>query len=330
MKQLLVILCCVFFSFNQIKAQSPMQEFWALNQNVFLLDQAAPTIIPSFAFSLRKLRRSYTGFSIKVRRRTDNAEANVAFDGSGIVSTNSEVTVTAVGSSALTLGSKINFSTFKGVQRLFVTTWYDQGINAYHALQTTASSQPELLMNTSGAGSTKPSLSFNGSLFLRINQPIQNIVASGVNGTFLLGLRTTSNTNHFAFGYRNSSTDWRWAFHINWSDGYCYFDAAEVCCATSRSYVNSANVNAWKQYSFIRGTTYKTARLSGVATVISSSSAPSATQTGGQFDIGSTFNKPTSDGMFQGNMTEVIMFPTDLSITILNPLEQNQIKYWNL
>ncbi len=48
----------------------------------------------SVAFSLRKLSSSYTGPAIKVRRSSDNAEANVAFDGSGAVSASSVVTFT--------------------------------------------------------------------------------------------------------------------------------------------------------------------------------------------------------------------------------------------
>lgn len=324
-----LFICFTFFS-QQLLAQSPIQQFWALNQNQFILDQIAPVKNASFAYSLRKLRRSYTGFSIRIRRGTDNAEADVAFDSKGIVSTNSNVTVTAAGTSGLTLGTVLNFSTFKGVQQLFVSIWYDQGLNAYHALQTTTSIQPELLLNTAGASSTKPSISYVGTKYLQINQPIENIVASGVNGTFIMALKSTSNSNHFAFGYRNAVTDWRWTFHVNWSDGNCYFDAAEVCCAVNRSFVNSANVNVWKQYSFIRGTSYKTARVSGVSTALNNSSATSTTQTGGQFYIGSSFGKPTTDGTFQGNMSEVIMLPTDLSIALLNPLENNQISYWNL
>lgn len=330
MSKLLSLFILLFFFSQSASTQSPIQQFWALNQNHFILDQIAPVKNASFAYSLRKLRRQYNGFSVKVRRGTDNAEADVAFDSKGIVSTNSNVTVTAAGTSGLTLGTVINFSTFKGVQQLFVTTWYDQGLNAYHALQTSTTIQPELLLNTAGAASTKPSISFVGTKYLQINQPIQNIVANGINGTFLMALKSTSNSNHFAFGYRNSATDWRWTFHINWSDGNCYFDAAEVCCAANRSFVNSASVNVWKQYSFIRGTSYKTVRLSGVSTSLNNSSAASTSQTGGQFYIGSSFGKPTSDNTFQGNVSELIMVPIDLSITVLNPIEINQISYWIL
>jgi len=48
----------------------------------------------SVAFSLRKLSSSYSGPAVKVRRSSDNAEAIVAFDGSGAVSASSLVTLT--------------------------------------------------------------------------------------------------------------------------------------------------------------------------------------------------------------------------------------------
>jgi hypothetical protein len=325
--KVLYLLLIVFILSNKINAQSTQQMFWALNQSPqYLLDIAAPTSNASFAYSLRKLRRAYNGFSIKVRRGTDNAEGNIAFDAAGIVSTNSNVTVTAKGSSTLTVGSVINFNTFKGIQQLFVTTWYDQGFNAYNAVQTATANQPELTMNTA-AGGLKPSISFNGSYYLVINQPIENIVSSGLSGTFLLALKTTINSAQFAFGYRNSATDWRWTMHLNWSDGNCYFDAAEVCCATYRSFNNSANVNFWKQYSFIRGTGYKTIRVSDT-TKIDSAAAPSITQTGGQFYIGYSYG--ISSGLFQGFMSEVLMFPKNFPLFALKPLEYNQINYWKL
>jgi hypothetical protein len=48
----------------------------------------------SAAYSLRKLSSSYNGFALKIRRSSDNAEANLAFDGSGVVSNASLATLT--------------------------------------------------------------------------------------------------------------------------------------------------------------------------------------------------------------------------------------------
>ncbi|MEO8473000.1 MAG: hypothetical protein ABI477_12440 [Chryseolinea sp.] len=57
------------------------------------------------AFSLRKLSSTYSGYAIKVRRSADNAEANVAFDGSDGTSASSMVTFTAGVAVGSTLGN---------------------------------------------------------------------------------------------------------------------------------------------------------------------------------------------------------------------------------
>lgn len=238
----IVFLVLICFS-RYAAAQTPIQKFWGLNQNIYLLDQTAPHSVPSFAYSLRKLRRSYTGFSIRVRQGTDNAEADVAFDGTGIVSVNSMVTIVSPGSSSLSTGSKMTLASFKGSQQLFVPIWYDQGSNGYDAVHTNTIRHPELQLNTAGTGNTKPSIYFNGDYFLKIEQPIQNIVADGIKGTFFTALKVTQNTRQFSFGHRKDG-EWRWTMHLNWAVGssgveYAYFDAGEVCCTNDRRFDNS-------------------------------------------------------------------------------------------
>ncbi|MEP6673888.1 MAG: hypothetical protein ABJA78_01990 [Ferruginibacter sp.] len=57
------------------------------------------------AFSLRKLSSSYTGPAVKVRRSSDNAEANVAFDGSGGLTASSLVSFTPGVAVSSTIGT---------------------------------------------------------------------------------------------------------------------------------------------------------------------------------------------------------------------------------
>jgi len=84
------------------------------------------------AYSTRKLSTSYAGFALKVRRASDNAEANVAFDGSGTVSASSVLTVTVAGT-GLAVNATLSFSSFYASTNCFVTTWYDQSGNARNA-----------------------------------------------------------------------------------------------------------------------------------------------------------------------------------------------------
>lgn len=295
----------------------------------YVLDETTQS--PSFAYSLRKLRSSYLGFAVRVRRSSDNAEANVSFDANDVVSANSSVTITAIGTSSLTIGQVLNYNTFRGATTLFVTTWYDQGLNAYHATQTNNTLQPTLVLNTASPSNLLPSILYDGTApadFLSVGQPIQNITTNGINGSFMLVCRPTQNQNQLSFG-TSLPSNWRWAVHLNWSDGFCYFDASEVCCAPNRRFLNTANINSYRQYSFIRGATYKTALLNNNVTALNNSSAVSTAQTGGNFLLGSWSGSPASTGFF-GNTSEIIMFPTDLTTAQIAPVISNQMLFWGL
>ena len=323
MKKYIYSLVLTLISLTSFSQSLPANRYHA----PYILDQVAGT--PSFAYSLRKLSRGYTGYAIKIRRSSDNAEAEVRFNNKDIVGSDSNVEVSATGGSGITIGQVMTFAAFVGTSHIYVSKWYDQGVNAYHAVQTNTSLQPQLVLNSAGASNSLPSIVYNGDAYadhLVVNQPIQNLINNGVNGSFLMVGKATQNTNQHSFGMRNEATNWRWSMHINWSDGYCYFDASEVCCATNRRFYNASSINIYKQYSFVRGSNYKTVRLNNTATALNNSSGASYTQTGGAFYLGS-WNTSTAKG-FYGNTTEVILFPKDLAVTILNTLEVDQMNFW--
>jgi hypothetical protein len=109
----------------------------------------APLLLDTYpgaaaAYSLRKLSENYLGFSIQVRRSSDNAVADIGFDGDGNLNT----------------GALLSFC---GAGNGFVTTWYDQSGNARNASQATALNQPQIV--SSGVVlnvNSKPSISFDG------------------------------------------------------------------------------------------------------------------------------------------------------------------------
>jgi hypothetical protein len=89
---------------------------------VFFLDLFQNAAV---AFSLRKLRPSYTGSVIRVRRSSDNAELDIGFV--------ENVLDTA------------SLTAFCGLGNGFVKTWYDQSYNVYNATQTTLENQPQIV-----------------------------------------------------------------------------------------------------------------------------------------------------------------------------------------
>jgi hypothetical protein len=100
------------------------------------------------AYSFRKLRAGYTGNAIRVRRSSDNTETNIGF-------VNGQLDTATL-------------LTFCGVGNGFVTTWYDQSGNAKNLIQTTALSQPSIVV--SGAlilRNSKPYFEVSSTQFLR-------------------------------------------------------------------------------------------------------------------------------------------------------------------
>ena len=120
------------------------------------------------AYSLRKLRTAYSGSAIRVRRSSDNAEQNIGFV-SNVLDTASLLTFCGAGSG-------------------YITTWYDQSGNGRNTTQSTATSQPMIIV--AGALVTrggKPALSFF--------DPIANLNNSLINST--IGF-PVNNVSHFA------------------------------------------------------------------------------------------------------------------------------------
>lgn len=113
------------------------------------------------AYSLRKLKKTYTGSAIRVRRSSDNAEQDIAFTGG-------QLNTTALLS-------------FCGVGNGFVTTWYDQSGNAKNLVQTGAAQQPNIVVS--------------GALITRNSKPYIQIV-NGTNFVFSTDLVTTNGTNY--------------------------------------------------------------------------------------------------------------------------------------
>ena len=130
------------------------------------LDQiSAPS---AAAFSLSKLRAAYTGSAVRVRRSSDNAEANIGFTANGDLDT--AALLAHVGSGASDNG--------------FVTTWYDQSGNGRDVTQATAANQPQIVSN--GAIETqngRPMPLFDGTDFLSFQGVHDQLWSLAVVGT---------------------------------------------------------------------------------------------------------------------------------------------------
>jgi hypothetical protein len=97
------------------------------------------------AYSVRKLDKDYTGYCMKVRRASDDAEADIGFDSNGDLDTAA-------------------IATHCGASAGYVSVWYDQaniGGTANNATQSTPSEQPQIYNGTAVITENgKPALDF--------------------------------------------------------------------------------------------------------------------------------------------------------------------------
>ena len=169
-----------------------------------------------FAFSLQKINSNYSGPALKIRRTEDNVEANIAFNSSNQVDTDSSITITNGSSAATTLGGLL---TEGGNNNARVVTWYDQeGSN--NATQPTLPNQPKFATN--GALITvdgKPEIQFNSSDQTSLILP-ENCM-SGLSALSFFNVHTPSSNADTIFSARLGS-DTTIIFENYYFNGYTW------------------------------------------------------------------------------------------------------------
>lgn len=317
----IIIFWQIIYSISANSQGLPMHRYNPYS--VYVLDKVASA--PSIAYSFRKLRKNYAGRACQVRGGTTGVIFDLDFDATGFVSQSSNCYVTTAGT-GYSLGQTVPFSTILASDpTMYVVQMYDQSLNGWNAIQPTTSKQPSLAFNWSG----NPKISFfcNGSTGLYVAKGLTQIVNSnGINGTLFLSIYNTNNTvGVLSFGGR-SSTDWRWSFHLNWSDGNIYFDAGEVCCAAYRSYVNTNN--AWHQFTFVRSTSQKIIVKAGAQTVWPQTATGTFSGSSAYWGVGAippdSHNTSSFTSGFFGYIIEYIVFPTSMGSTEYNFIGNNE------
>lgn len=279
---------------------------------VYLLDE---TGLGSAAFALsasRLLRDAYTGPSMRVRRSSDNAEADVGFS-SGSVSLSSPV-------SNLSGGSGSTLSDWSGSDSVFCKILYDQSGNGRDFEMTTTANQPRLVNGgTLEVQGTRACLYFDGSNdYLAINSSDASAVESIMNAdtSAALVVNTLGGVG-MVFGKRSGSNARCFAVLTGWS-------------STQWTYTLE-NVNVWttgisdtghKIIGFHRSGTSVSARANG--SLSSSFTVSSGSSSGLTYEI----NSATSPE--QMRFQELVIWPSALSATPIGTLESNQNSHYSV
>ena len=232
----------------------------------------------NLVYSVRKVVPTYTGYACRIRRSSDDAEADISFDSSNKISTSSVATLVADGSTS-TLG------TFTDSTDAFVVDWYNQCRNT----------------NTVTIGDTGTIRS------LRTDNKLS------LSGDFTITLTVTTN---FSGGYGNGAA--LWIMHglesnATTGDGIAIENNAGARGGYLKCYINGSTITASGGKLTTTSTeTFVISRSSGTVTfsrggvsqgTVSNSDAISVTANtyfGG--------NQDASDGLSSGNTFTVSAF----------------------
>lgn len=271
------------------------------------------------AYSLRKLRAAYAGSAIRVRRSSDNAETDIGFTLSGDLDL-----------SALT--------DFVGTDSGYITTWYDQSGNGSNATQTTAASQPAIIL--SGVLQTidgKPAIKYDGT------DDALRFSRGSIGGDF------TILANYSAVAGIGPSTNTQWYQHAGLVDmevsgtandfGTSIDNTGNIFAGTGNPdrsiYISSPGYNDLRMHwmAFTR------TQSSGYYNLYTEQGSRSGPDSGGAGNTGSlTDGGFVSIGQKQSGTTytlngyipEVIVYTSVLSDANRKTLQQNAARYWNV
>lgn len=141
---------------------------------------------PLNAYALRKIRSAYSGSAIRVRRSSDNTEADIGFTGAGVVDEAALLSHVGAGDG-------------------YITKWYDQGTGAVDFAQTTTGLQPQIA--ASGVVhkvNGLPAVKFSGAQYLSHSTPA--LFAASAVTTLLVHTAPATAASQAVFGEDNNGT----------------------------------------------------------------------------------------------------------------------------
>lgn len=244
----------------------------------------------SVAYSLRKLRTAYTGSAIRVRRASDNAEQNIGFVGGNL--------------------DTAALLSFCGSGSGFVTTFYDQSGNGKNNVQSSAGSQPRIVL--SGALETlnsKPTINYLSNTFT--GTPLQDVTAQSI---FTVAQVVTYNQLQSLISFDHSSLGFGpWIRSISPN----YWRTPSTSPTDSYDFTNVSNM-------YFNSNLHTTTNNFLNPHILSSFAASALTRKFGISDV--TF----LSRWFLGKMSECIVYPTSQESGFKSGIESNMSTHYSI
>ena len=244
----------------------------------------------SVAYGMRLLSSSYTGSSIQVRRSSDNTTLDIGFTASGDLDT-------------------VSLKAFTGTGNAFVTTWYDQSGNtpSRNLTQTTAINQPSIISGgVISRQHARPSIKFtNAPAFNSLNLSTNMTTVGHVSVVFQM----PAGSDGFILGH---SGDYYWHSEL-------------INKLFSSAYTSSSIKDG---FGWTNGVPTEPLNMGWPATLTVTEIAPSSNVTGVRW------NNIGRDRVYHyttnGGYSELIVFPTALSVSAREALYNSQQTYFQI
>jgi len=257
----------------------------------------------ALGFSLRRIRSSYTGYCIEVRRSSDNATLNIGFDSSGYLDISTLLSFVASGSG-------------------YVKTWYNQSTLLQNATQLTNANQPNIVNNgTLRTEGGKACMFFDGvNDNLRVTTATLNTYISmyavckcTIAKPFLFEHSANANTNSgfYFFGSNNASWIFNRLSSIHYGFGVSNWAGSSRILATL--IYNSTLQNAYKNRIIVNN-----------GTVVGSLRPNTSIST--SFNI---FSRNSTTLLSEGSIQELIIYNDSTGISRITN-EANILNYWGI
>lgn len=298
MKKIFFIFLLFFLGFESVYASSLYRQKYVLD------DYTADTKV---GYSVRKLRASYTGNCMRVRRASDNTEQDIGFV--------NNVLDTA------------SLATFAAATDAYVTTWYDQTGNGSNMTQASSNAQPQIV--ASGVVITqnnKPSVYFDGTNDRLI---VSNVALNTYITNFVVSRNITGNQFFIEHGQ-----------NVNTIDGYyLYGSGVAGIYATRRNSGNHAFTNPTgfgndmcQVSSIYNGSLIIKKNLVALSTSVNLSLLPATARSNSSVTKNLYLGGRDASSALNSNVyvSELIIFNTALADIDINDLSNNQMKYYTI
>jgi len=277
----------------------------------------------SVAYSLRQLSNGYTGPLVRIKVGTSFYD--VYPDASTTkFSLNSKISA-AIGTynAAVSTASGNALSTIiSGTTDATLAIWYDQSGNAVHVLSNTSTAK----IITAGIINTifgQPTVYFSGSNGQSLLTSSTTVDYSALSGATVNAVaQNVATTSTFAgiigAAYALGSPGYNIAYDATIGKGYASDGAGCTYGGTSSSTTPQLVTNIFTNTTTNLSTTY----INGVLKSNSGGTCALTHTSGSKIYIGSA--RGYGPASFNGNISEAILFPSQLSDAVRNPLETNQ------